>query len=179
MLSASAPVLDGPTSTTDETPTLSWTGEDGAEDFEMDVYSVSLGRRVVHLPKTSATSFTFTDPLAAGTSYQVYVRDVTGGCLSPWSVHTITIEAPRVPVVIVPMTTYDTTPTIAWTAEENRQFNVQIYDLRIGRLVFDSQGIVDKSVTVPSRLERSSYTVFVQSMNSGDLPPLTGSSRVV
>jgi hypothetical protein len=115
MLSASAPVLDGPTSTTDETPTLSWTGEDGAEDFEMDVYSVSLGRRVVHLPKTSATSFTFTDPLAAGTSYQVYVRDVTGGCLSPWSVHTITIEAPRVPVVIVPMTTYDTTPTIAWT----------------------------------------------------------------
>ncbi|GAB4146555.1 MAG: hypothetical protein Tsb009_19280 [Planctomycetaceae bacterium] len=69
-----APTLTAPIgSTENDSPTITWDGVTGADDYELFVYNTTLGTQVIHETGFMATSFTPTDPLLAG-EYQAFVR---------------------------------------------------------------------------------------------------------
>ncbi len=72
--------------TTDRTPTVSWSNVAGAATFEIWISRLDTGAAVIRQSGLTSTSFTPTSDLLVGKTYRVWVRAVsTTGTISAWS----------------------------------------------------------------------------------------------
>lgn len=157
--------------TADATPTVTWTSLPDAAGYELEIYDVNRGARIITHSGLTGTAWTV-PPLKADVTYEVYVRGTTASGTGPWSdPHTFLVARPDPPnAAMLPARTYEATPTIEWQAVAGAAgYDVQIYNVSQGRLVIDAPRLDGPSLTVTSPLAPGLHEVFLRSLNdAGD-----------
>ncbi|GAB4143262.1 MAG: hypothetical protein Tsb009_14210 [Planctomycetaceae bacterium] len=164
--------VTGPaSSTTDNTPTITWNNQTDAVRYEVVVYRVSTGSMVASNNNVTGTSWTVSSQLATG-DYKVYVRAVNaGGIAGEWGMRNFTINAltaGNVTVTGPSGSTSDTTPTITWNAATNADhYEVVIYRVSTGAMVASNNNVSGTSWTVSSNMMADNYQVYVRAVTAG------------
>lgn len=145
------PSLVGPSgSTTDTTPTISWTAVSGASRYDLWVDNLTTGQnQVLRRTDLAGTSFTPSHPLAAGT-YRAWVRAVSAaGQSSDWSASldfTVTPSTTNDWTIMVYATASNLEFWSAWKVNELERLAAEVPDTVHFVLLWDQ---TDSSVQVP------------------------------
>lgn len=113
-------------------PNFEWTAIVDASHYELLVTDLTNGERVVNEKELAGTNFTPSS--LPQSSYEAQVRAVsTTGFKGNWG--TLQFSILDAPVILTPQSgpTWDTQPTITWTASEGAtHYDVRIHDLTLG-----------------------------------------------
>ncbi|MCR9199309.1 MAG: hypothetical protein NXI04_11740 [Planctomycetaceae bacterium] len=157
-----ATVLTTGTFGTDPLPTITWTGIDGVEQYEIELrFSTWLVRE--YRAVVTGTSVQLERPVRDG-SYVIQVR--------PWRSSTVVgAWSDRVPVTLASsgtltvdptpwVSTLDATPLLTWPAvEEAAGYEVMIYN---DEQLYHGTGITDNSWTAPANLTAGDWSLSVR-----------------
>lgn len=161
--------ITGPSSsTTDNTPTITWNALGDATRYEVLIYDGNTGQMVASDANATGTSYTASSALSSS-SYQVYVRGVNASDVAgDWGMLNFTVTPPGATTITGPSgATSDTTPTITWNAVTDADhYEVLVYSSTRGALVLDNANVSATSLTAGSSLQADSYQAYVRAVNS-------------
>ena len=158
--------------TTDRTPTISWSLAGGATWYRLYVEHVSTGQVVFDQWLNGATSATPNSNLAAG-SYRAWVQTWGNNVYGDWSAaRSFTIQAvkPGTATLHGPFgATTDRTPTISWgTAAGATWYQLYVQNLSTGQVVFDEWLQGATSATPNSNLAVGGYRYWVRTWGNDE-----------
>jgi predicted phage tail protein len=166
-------------STSDTTPTFTWTASVDATRYDLWVSNLTTGQsEAIREPNLTTTSYTPTIPLPSG-NYRFWVQALNSlGESRGWSPsQTFTVEsasAPAIPMPTGPATpTTDNTPTFAWTASPGAtRYDLWVANLTTGQAqVIRETSLSTNAFTPTTPLPSGNYRFWVQAFDAG------GSSR--
>ncbi|GAB4140964.1 MAG: hypothetical protein Tsb009_10530 [Planctomycetaceae bacterium] len=170
------PSITGPIGiSTDTTPTISWTAPVGAERYDLMIFDIESGQMVVDAKGIVGTNFNVVTPLEVGKVYEVFVQAINvgnekGEVSTPeyFSIDPMVVP-PAIPTLTGPTSSvFDTTPIITWTASAGAtSYDLLVYNVRLGQLVLNPQGIAGTSFTPGAPLPPDNYQIFVRANNAG------------
>ena len=169
------PILPVPTftapaaSTTNNTPTFSWSAISGAAAYDLWVNDVTTGQQqIIRNQSLNTNTFTSATPLAAG-AYQAWIRITTAGGTSAWSAtYNFTITAPPPPTMTAPSgSTPLTNQTFTWTTSAGAtRYDLWVTDLTTNTSQYiRQQNVPTNSYTPPAALPVGSYVAWVEAYN--------------
>ncbi|MEZ6062800.1 MAG: GEVED domain-containing protein [Planctomycetaceae bacterium] len=166
--------------TTDSTPTLTWEGSLGGENYEVWLSSTTSSGRILLVTELDSAAYTVPDALPVG-KYRFWVRATSGfGEKSAWS------QAHDFEVVTAPAfqsfgpTTFDTTPTFNWNSVTRTLSGVtttaQRYEVWLDNVTSGQVNVLrnvptspptSTSYTVETPLAPGSYVMWVRAFVAG------------
>ncbi|MEZ6132565.1 MAG: hypothetical protein R3C59_28195 [Planctomycetaceae bacterium] len=173
------PRLTVPTTTTDTTPTISWSTVQLAASYELSMTTAdAIGSPILLENGIGATSYTF-DDLAPG-DYRVWVRArALDGRATPWSLGsesfmTITTvqQQPLLPPVLNAVTLSAGRATVTWSTVPGAvQYEVYLgTQANPGQRFIPAAFVINNTFTTPSALPADNYRFWVRSIDgSGKL----------
>jgi hypothetical protein len=170
------------TTTSDTTPTWTWSSGGSSGVFEYSYKLSTNGDYLVEGTTTTETSYTPAEPLAEG-EYTLYVGEYERGsateiyCISRKTV-IVADKFPDKPVVSATTPTSDTTPT--WTWESGGGGNgTYRYKLAEDELADGATETTETSYTPAQPLSDGSYTLYVQERDDAGVWSNSGSKTIV
>jgi hypothetical protein len=165
--------LIGPSgSTTNPTPTFSWTSATGADHYDIWVNDVTTGQgQVLRNQDVTGTSWTSPISLVQGDSYRWWVQAFNNGVASPWSAPMdFSVAALATPVPSGPTgPSSDALPTFTWSAvDQADHYDVWVNDLTTKKgQVLRNTDVVGTSWTSSTPLAQGdTYEWWVQAVSS-------------
>ncbi len=170
------PKITKPTSATTVTLTqFAWTASLGATRYELWINNTTTGQQqVIYQPNLTATSFTATNLLTAG-SYKTWVRAFNSmDQASAWTSLAFTVKgaAPAVPTVTAPTSaTTDAAPKFTWTSSLGAaRYEIWVDNLSTGvRQVISQKNLTTTNFTPATALAAGNYRVWVRAFDSTGL----------
>jgi hypothetical protein len=165
-----APIFTAPTgSSTNNSPTFTWTATAGANRYDLWVSNLSTGQdQFIRQQNLTTTSFT-PAPLPAG-SYTAWVQAFSAaGSLGGWSSGlSFTIVAPSPPTLTGPASVVTTTtPTFTWNATAGAtQYDIWADNATTGQAQVVRQTVTATSFTPANPVPRGQYNVWIRAANS-------------
>jgi hypothetical protein len=164
--------VQGPGSTENQQPTFNWTAVADATHYEIRITDIATGTIAMFNSGLNGTSFTPSTKLAAG-NYSVEVRAWNGTQAGEWGgalkcsiTKAPVILIPQKPVVTVPGSTPDTTPTFTWKpVADATHYSVTITDAATGKLIAEDTSVSATNYRLESELAIGNYRIQVTAWN--------------
>eukprot|EP00913_Durusdinium_trenchii_P028498 g26726.t1 len=175
------PTLTGPTTTTsDTTPTITWSAVASAVTYDLLVYNIATGQAVVNQTGITTNQFTPGTPIQQAT-HQVFVRSVNNTGASAYSSPLsfgVALDAPAFPAATA--ATLDSTPTISWSAVPGAAtYEILVYNIDIGAQIIHQNGITGTQFTPSSAFASVDHQAFVRAYDTFGMPGAFSSPQVL
>ena len=164
--------------------TLEWTSSSAATNYDLLIYSLSVGQEVYNQSGITDSSYQVTSLTDVDDFYQAFVRSTdVDGQISSWSLPTYftvsgesqfplpptsnddTESTPQITSTIDLIA--DTTPTLTWSEIESAAYyQVHVYHIATGSLVADLAEMSNPELTLTALKNFGTHTVYVRAFSS-------------
>jgi PKD repeat protein len=173
ILAPAAPTLTGPAATTtDTTPTFTWTASPGASQYDVWAQNQTTGQSQVVRQTVSGTSYTPSSPIPRG-QYTVWVRAANNaGAFGAWSAgynFLLDTTAPAIPTITGPTSpSASLSPVIMWSASAGTaRYDLWVDNQTTGKTqLIRQQTLTTNSYTPATALTPGSYAAWVEAFDN-------------